>query len=781
MKRIKPILRRLRYFPVAAPLVFVLFFFGLMPPRFDMILYTQNIVGEGTCTTYISSVDESFAFLYEANAYFGSELKTLRIPNIRFNVKDVAFWVYDVEEFDLCAIEISLFGRIITHIDADGVTHPLRKDIRGHVVSMESPLLHMAVDDPAQGTGLSFAGSDCISPIIWICYFALLLLIALLLSLGLAYLSKKAPSLLFSCLSAASIMIALLAGGFFCGSFPYVDYTDFLLNWLMLLSGALILNGLTLSWIGTVAVSLFTLFWYIANYFVISFRGKPIMPADLKAIGTAMQVVAGYTLKPTWQMALGILVVLIYCAAVLYIYSRLRKNGKERTLKRKLLGRAASVFVGIALILFSVNNSAFRSLNTFLWNENVKESFHREGIVLTYVNGLISSHVRRPEGYSAESVNSYLADYQAQEARTPEGIRPLNIIMVMNEAFSDLRTVGLDERIDVMPFLDQLKENTLHGDLYVSVYGGGTCNTEFEALTGNTLAFFGSGAYPYTENITDPMFSIASYLHDLGYETEAFHASKAQNWNRNRVYPHLGFDTFHSLESYPELTEELVLHSHPADLADYLYMENVSETYDGQPLFLFNVTIQNHSGYDHFEDLEEAEAVKEYGTELPLESRVYLSLIRASDDAVKQLVETYRDSDDPTMIIFFGDHQPGLSATSRNELYTTARTQLDFYKTKFFIWTNYETEAAEGVSISANYLPWLILERGNFPLPPYAQMLKEVCEAYPVICSMGVIDAEGNIYGGVSSLLDDPLIRKYQYVQYANVFDEIDPAWFRVN
>ena len=131
------------------------------------------------------------------------------------------------------------------------------------------------------------------------------------------------------------------------------------------------------------------------------------------------------------------------------------------------------------------------------------------------------------------------------------------------------------------------------------------------------------------------------------------------------------------------------------------------------------------------------------------------------------------------MIIFFGDHQPGLRGDEQAGIYNALDYALDYYKTKFFIWTNYETEAQHDVAISANFLPWLILERANFPLPPYVQMLKEVHEKYPIISAMGVVDAEGNVYSGVADLMDDPLMRKYQYVQYANVFDEIDPQWFR--
>ena len=83
-----------------------------------------------------------------------------------------------------------------------------------------------------------------------------------------------------------------------------------------------------------------------------------------------------------------------------------------------------------------------------------------------------------------------------------------------------------------------------------------------------------------------------------------------------------------------------------------------------------------------------------------------------------------------------------------------------------------------GTCLSANFLPWLILKRGGFALPPYIQMLGDVHEKYPVISSQGVIDAEGNVYTGVDALKEDPTIQMYRNIQYANVFDTISDEWF---
>lgn len=772
----KRILRWLLALLVTLPMAFALIFFGFLPPRFDAVIYTNNVVGEGTCSSYLIDDGASFSYLYKGNAYFGSELKTLRLFDLKYNVGTVGLYLYDVESADIVSFDISVFGRTVSHLSSAGLTHPFTPTTRTAVTSEEVPIVHLDQADAPEGMSIGFPGGEIIPGYVWALYGGFILLVAALLAALLALVFERLPGIVPPLLGASALMVTLIVGGWICGSLPYVNYTDFLLNWLMLFGAATLVNALTLPGLGTALVALFTLVWYIANRFVIQFRNKPIMPADLKALGTAREVAGGYVLTPGPRMILGALAVLLMLGAMIAARRRLRQTEK-RPLKTRLLRRGLGVAAAAAMLFFGVHNPAFDRLNTFQWDAKVLEGFHREGIVLTFIKSALSAHVKRPEGYSRQAVDGFLADYAPESS--PEGVRPTRILMVMNEAFSDLRTVGLDPDIDVMPFIDSLDENTLEGSLYVSVFGGGTCNTEFEALTGNTLAFLGAGAYPYTENVTRPMFSLARYFADAGYAAEAFHAGNADNWNRNRVYPNLGFDVFHDIEDYPDITRESYLHDYVTDETDYAFLQRRDADNAGTPRFLFDVTIQNHSDYDHFKDVPEAQTLADHG-DMSENARVYLSLVKVSDDALRELVEAYRDSDEPTMIVFFGDHQPSLPRAAQSQVYTAMQGYLDHFKSKFVIWTNYATDTVHGAAISANYLPWLILERGNFPLPPYVRLLRALHEKYPVISSQGVVDAEGNVYDNVAELMDDPLVRRYQYVQYANLFDEIDPAWFEV-
>ena len=105
-----------------------------------------------------------------------------------------------------------------------------------------------------------------------------------------------------------------------------------------------------------------------------------------------------------------------------------------------------------------------------------------------------------------------------------------------------------------MPFIDSLKENSVRGNLYVSVKGGNTANTEFEFLTGNSLAFLPAGSVAYQQFVKSDLPSLASHLGDLGYTTAALHPYRASGWNRNIVYPKLGFDAMYFQEDFQNAT-----------------------------------------------------------------------------------------------------------------------------------------------------------------------------------------------------------------------------------
>ena len=100
-----------------------------------------------------------------------------------------------------------------------------------------------------------------------------------------------------------------------------------------------------------------------------------------------------------------------------------------------------------------------------------------------------------------------------------------NIIAIMNESFSDLNVVGdLQTSEDYMPFIRSMTKNTIKGQLMVSPFGGYTCNTEFEFLTGLSMGVLPRGSVPYLQYVAKQYpFSLPSHLDELGYMSVAVH------------------------------------------------------------------------------------------------------------------------------------------------------------------------------------------------------------------------------------------------------------------
>ena len=181
-------------------------------------------------------------------------------------------------------------------------------------------------------------------------------------------------------------------------------------------------------------------------------------------------------------------------------------------------------------------------------------------MAVTFAMDLKFVAVDKPDGYSRQKAKELLDSYVGTDdntAITDKSDYP-NIIVVMDEAFSDLSVLGgFDTNTDYMPFVHSLEkgnENTITGYLNTSVCGGNTADTEFEFLTGNTMAFLPNGSIPYQQYIKSRTPSLAGYLKSLGYATYAQHPYQASGWNRDKEYPLHGFDNLDFMEDYSDVS-----------------------------------------------------------------------------------------------------------------------------------------------------------------------------------------------------------------------------------
>ncbi len=518
----------------------------------------------------------------------------------------------------------------------------------------------------------------------------------------------------------------------------------------------------------------------LTNHYVMAFRSTPFVPWDLLSARTAASVAQNYDFTPTPRM----IVVTVLFVLLMVAVRILRKVPRIKLPIR--LGSA--VLCGLALCLFvnTLQQETFQNkhyLYPFLFTPAYMTKVN--GMAVTFAMDLAYVAVDKPEGYSAEEAQKTLEQYgntdnvfaddeentndsknRGEDANNKD--LP-NIIVIMDEAFSDLSVVGdLETNEDYMPFMHKMQQgadNTITGYAQVSVCGGNTANSEFEFLTGNTMSFLPSGSIPYQQYITKDTPSLASYLASLGYETYAQHPYYASGWNREKVYPLIGFEHLNFIDDYANKT---YVRKYVSDDAD---MQHIIDTYenkeDGKPAFIFNVTMQNHGGYtDAFSDLSEDVHATNYNSEV-LDR--YLSLIRLTDQSLEKLVDYFSNVDEKTVIVFFGDHQPSdtVAAQVQDSMLLPGESVPDEqlrkrYLVPYLVWANYDIDGATQQNTSLNYLSAQVLKAAGVPPGAYQNFLLDLQKSYPVMSAAGRTDA---------SDADENMLSTYKKLQYYNLFE----------
>uniref|UniRef100_UPI0030793B9F LTA synthase family protein n=1 Tax=Enterocloster clostridioformis TaxID=1531 RepID=UPI0030793B9F len=514
----------------------------------------------------------------------------------------------------------------------------------------------------------------------------------------------------------------------------------------------------------------------LAETFVVAFRSRPIMLWDVMAFRTAMTVSGNYEFFITRQMKTAFVLLLLMNVFLWFTPRRVR----GWKLRLAVGGGIAASIAGYGAWFFAVLVPSW-GLGINMWAIN--GTYQEYGYVLSTAVSLQYVVKKPPQGYSnarlkeiynrleesiyAEAGNGQAYPVKSQaypespenpenpENRPEEGqpVTPVNLICIMNESLAELKTAGdFTTNTEYFPFMDSLEENTVRGSLCVPVFGSMTSNTEFEFLTGDSMALLPANSIAYQFNVKPDTYSMVSTLKDQGYYSVAMHPYPGENWNRVECYQNMGFDAFLDQEFYEGSQE---LRNYVSDEADYQKLIQVVEAKENpeDKLFIFNVTMQNHGGYegtyDNFE--QEVWLTGEYEGKYPKTDQ-YLSLMKRSDQAFQYLVEYFSRIDEPTMIVMFGDHQPSVEDEFYDDIAgmpsseITVQEHLMWYETPFIIWTNYSMPSEDMGCLGAVYLSSEVLWRANLEMTPYNRFLLAMKEDLPVVHFLGCYDREGTYY-----------------------------------
>ena len=519
--------------------------------------------------------------------------------------------------------------------------------------------------------------------------------------------------------------------------------------------------------------SAFFAFYAVLQYYIVHFRGGPIRFADLANVTSAGEISDEYQFGFSYMVLFAVADTLIIIALTFIIeLSPLEHPVKNRSIGAGVLAAmcVSFYFSAEAVYNYGLNNRIVR-LN-FSLGEDTDTYQDVGGLLCFYYDGL-KNRIKVPDGYSNEEAVSRLEKFETDQTVT----RKPTIIAVLNESFADVKHLGdIEVNMDYMPNIRALKEDCIKGYVTVSPYGGYTCNSEFEFLSGNSMYFLPSGSAVYTQFMDQPQDSMVSHLNDLGYHTVALTCCRRGLWKIENAYKQLGFDTAYYSDNV-HLTNVTEINGNISD--DSIY-RRVEKEFERKPkdesMFVWVTTMQNHAPYNSL--LESDHTPIDLASPANDQADIYLNSIYQADKAIGDMIEYFKNVDEDVVIVFFGDHYPHISGFYDDMLGSNLDSLpieefCKSHQTPYFIWANYDIEEKENSNVSLNYLGIDLMDVCGLPRSDYQNFLDSLRENLPIISSFGYMDGDEQWH----KRSDDPAhdtdeMKDLRYLQYYKIFKQ---------
>ena len=534
--------------------------------------------------------------------------------------------------------------------------------------------------------------------------------------------------------------------------FPHAE--AYLLAWALLF-----LIWLTVDWLtryaplATLIAAILGCVPAAVDFYTLQLRGEPFLPWDLAQVSEAAGVASAAGIHIQTSMVVSIVIILLLLVASFFLY----RGRKKLNWKPRVLGFAASAAAVCGLLFGVFLQPAVTQAIGILPDAWMQDRYYRYyGVTTSFLTNLTNLEIAKPDDYSEDAVNEILDDtaaagnYQTAPlypasygAVTPAGETEQSptIIYVMDESYwdvSELEQYGFAFDTDVSANLHRLQETSACGRAYSPSFGGGTCDVEFEALTGYSVSYLPNGSKPYQQHVTRPMFSLPNYLKTQGYQTAAVHCFWAKYWSRDTAYPNLGLDTFLSLEKMTHVnkvrrhywTSGLVTDDSMADQIIQQY-ESMKASSDA-PVFLHAVTMQNHTNYnkDNYPDDQRVKVLNapsgiSRSTLGALED--FATGIRDADAMLGRLTDYFSQVDEPVILVFWGDHYNPID--SNYDVFTKSGYASDssadprLHQTTLLMWSNYSQQPVDLGTIAAYDISPVMMNIYGLKQPLYFQYL----------------------------------------------------------
>lgn len=454
-------------------------------------------------------------------------------------------------------------------------------------------------------------------------------------------------------------------------------------------------------------------------------RTTPFNASDFRVLKSGFSIIPQYF--STFQIFLLILAAVVILAIFVFLFIKSPKC----TAKRLPSSLITIVICTSTLIATYINVNL--NLDTAHFS-NLPNAFRKYGFTYCFLCSIIDNGIDKPDNYSIEAIKTVVdktnteVDNQTIPVTKPgdgtfsidditvdlgENEYP-NIIFLQLESFYDVNNIdGYKYSQNPIPFFTSLKEKYPHALFRVPSIGAGTANTEFEVLTGMEVVHFGIAEYPYLSVLQNNTCESMSYItKPYGYTSHAIHNHRGTFYDRNKVFPNLGFDTFTSIESMPDITRNANKWAKDSMLKNEI-IRALEYSPEG-PDLVYTISVQPHGRYPdsrkNYEKLLNGQEplIKLYGNDDNPENpgiNYYINELYEVDLFLEDLVTTLAELKQPTVLVMFGDHLPAFSVEE------WVLSQGDCYQTEYVIWNNCNLDFTDAPDLTSFQLSSYIFKK----------------------------------------------------------------------
>ncbi len=486
-------------------------------------------------------------------------------------------------------------------------------------------------------------------------------------------------------------------------------------------------------------------------------NGAPLLLSDFSMAGQAGSI-AGF-LRPGMSWGRGTLPALLLLGAVLAGLGLLYRGFTLAPGRYRAVGCELTVVV-LAVALFTMPLQGFAAGEE---GETQAGRNERLGFLLGLYSAGVDSVMSQPGDYTEDNMNRILLELEAKaEPASRGGVKP-NVVLLVSESFFDITQLP-HLSFDRDPILNfrALSRTWPTGTFLSNTYGGGTGNVEMEILTGIPSAFLGAGESLTT--LADPgvygrLPSVVRAFSEQGYGTVMVHSYTDSLYNRGVNLPQMGFDRTLYQKDFPKGAQES-----GGFLSDHSLTQELIRQFEREegPVFLYGLSMENHPPY-HGGKFSQPSGLGTESRELAGEELEIMDTLahglRDADVALGELLDYFDRREEPTIVVFLGDHLPGLYVTEEDNLYTAlgyssssntqdwgAEEMKRMHSTCFLVWNNYGAELEVPETLSCTSLGAYLLEWAGAEKPLYFQWAAQAFQEIQLYRSRLFVSGDGTPY-----------------------------------